>query len=131
MTMGPTGDKSLPVDSSDGKCPGGQAFDAGMNMCMPATAQSGSSLMFKANQFAAYSDTSGPRGQSRSTGPGVWMLMFDTALSPGNRFRIDVMGSLEQLIPTGGDQYRWAQSRRPMDMMRQGCSAILFQASQQ
>lgn len=35
------------------------------------------------------------------------------------------------LIPTGGDQYRWAQSRRPMDMMRQGCSAILFQASQQ
>ena len=102
MTMGPTGDKGLPVDSSDGKCRESQAFDAGMNMCMPATAQPGSSLMFRANQFAAYSGTSGPRGQSRTTGPGLWMLMFDTALSPRNRFRVDVMGSLEQL--TVGDR---------------------------
>jgi NADP-dependent 3-hydroxy acid dehydrogenase YdfG len=37
----------------------------------------------------------------------------------------------EELIPTRADQNRWAQSRSPMDMMRQGWLASLFQASQQ
>lgn len=53
--------------------------------------------MFQLNQFMVYSKTSGPRGQSRLTGPGLWMLMYGTELSPKNRFRIDVMGSPEQL----------------------------------
>jgi hypothetical protein len=35
------------------------------------------------------------------------------------------------VIPTGADQYSWAQSLRPMDMMRQGWSAMVFQAAQQ
>ena len=35
------------------------------------------------------------------------------------------------LIPIPIDQNPWAQSRRPMDMMRQGWSTSLFQASQQ
>jgi hypothetical protein len=34
----------------------------------------------------------------------------------------------EGLIPTCGDHDRWAQSRRPMDMMAQGCSMSLFHA---
>ena len=35
------------------------------------------------------------------------------------------------VIPTRADQNRYAQSRSPMDMMRQGCSTSLFHASQQ
>ena len=35
------------------------------------------------------------------------------------------------LIPSLFDQNLYAQSRRPMDMMRQGWSTILFQAAQQ
>ena len=38
---------------------------------------------------------------------------------------------LLQLIPSLFDQNLYAQSRRPMDMMRQGWSTILFQAAQQ
>jgi formate dehydrogenase len=37
----------------------------------------------------------------------------------------------DQLTPTIGDQNPFAQSRSPMDMMRQGCATSLFQASQQ
>jgi PKHD-type hydroxylase len=36
-----------------------------------------------------------------------------------------------QLIPTGVDQNLWAQSRMPMDMIFQGWSLSLVQASQQ
>ncbi len=35
------------------------------------------------------------------------------------------------LIPVPADQHWWAQSRKPMDMIRHGCSTSLFQASQQ
>jgi hypothetical protein len=73
-----------------------------MGMCMPGQARSKTSLMFQLNQFMVYSNTSGPRGQSRLTGPGLFMLMYDTELSPKNHFRIDVMGSPEQL--TVGDK---------------------------
>ena len=71
-------------------------------MCMPVEAQAKPSLMFQLNQFMAYSDTSGPRGRSRLTGPGMWMLMFGKELSPANQLRIDVMGSAEPL--TVGDK---------------------------
>ena|SRR5829696_5148083 len=36
-----------------------------------------------------------------------------------------------RLIPSLIDQNPWAQSRKPMDMMRQGWSVSLFQAAQQ
>jgi hypothetical protein len=39
--------------------------------------------------------------------------------------------SEEELIPTCADQNPLAQSRRPMDMMVQGRSMSLFQATQQ
>jgi len=35
------------------------------------------------------------------------------------------------VIPTGADQHLWAQSRIPMDMIFQGWSVSLVQASQQ
>lgn len=76
--------------------------DSGMNMPMPGTAHANPGLMFQVNQFIVYSGTSGPRGQSRFSGPGSWMLMYDHALSPSNHFRIDVMASPEQL--TVGDR---------------------------
>ena len=37
----------------------------------------------------------------------------------------------DRLIPRLTDQNRWAHPRIPMDMMRQGWSMSLFQASQQ
>jgi hypothetical protein len=76
--------------------------DAAMNMPMPGAASANSSLMLQINQFMVYSSTSGPRGQSRLSGPGSWMLMYDNALTPRNHFRIDVMASPEQL--TVGDR---------------------------
>jgi uncharacterized membrane-anchored protein YitT (DUF2179 family) len=45
--------------------------------------------------------------------------------------RLFNFGAVEPLIPTPIDQYPCAHWRRPMDMMRQGCSVSSFQASQQ
>ena len=95
----PNSADTLPASSS---CPSGQSRDSSMGMCMPGRAKAKTSLMFQLNQFMVYSNTSGPRGQSRLTGPGLFMLMYDTELSPKNHFRIDVMGSPEQL--TVGDK---------------------------
>ena len=50
-----------------------------------------------------------------------WVLKFGPA----------VARRLRQLIPRPSDQNLCAQSRSPMDMMRHGWSASLFQASQQ
>jgi hypothetical protein len=75
--------------------------EAGMNMPMSGADNASPSLMLQINQFMVYSNTSGPRGQSRLTGPGSWMLMYDRPLSSSNHFRIDVMASPEQL--TVGD----------------------------
>jgi hypothetical protein len=75
---------------------------SGMDMPMPGDGKANSLFMFSLNQFLVYSSTSGPRGQTRLTGPGVLMLMYDNDLSPTNHLRIDVMGSLEQL--TVGDK---------------------------
>jgi hypothetical protein len=72
-----------------------------MNMPMPGDGKLSTGVMFHLNQFLLYSNTSGPRGQSRLTGPGMWMLMSDNDLSPENHLRINVMGSPEQL--TVGD----------------------------
>jgi hypothetical protein len=88
--------------SGPGACPPDRPFDAKMNMCMPGGAWSEPVLTFQLNQFMVYSDTFGPRGQSRLTGPGMWMLTYAKALSPRNQLRVDLMGSAEPL--TVGDR---------------------------
>jgi hypothetical protein len=95
----PTPVSPKPADTltASSTCPSGQSRDPSMGMCMPGQAKSKTSLIFQLNQFMVYSNTSGPRGQSRLTGPGLFMLMYDTELSPKNHFRIDIMGSPEQL----------------------------------
>ena len=64
--------------------------------------KSKSPFMLQINQFAVFSHTAGPRGQSRVTGPGSWMLMYDGALSPQNHLSVSLMASPEQL--TVGDK---------------------------
>ena len=44
---------------------------------------------------------------------------------------VQIESVLKELIPVPADQHWWAQSRKPMDMIRHGCSTSLFQASQQ
>jgi hypothetical protein len=73
-----------------------------MSMPMPGGAESDNGVMVRLNQFMLYSHTSGPRGQSRLTGPGMWMLMYDTDLSSRNHLSVDVMGTPEHL--TIGDK---------------------------
>ena len=104
MSMDPAAGvtSQAPTASVSGRCPDGQTFSASMDMCMPAVPEEGGSLSFRLNQFAVYSDTSGPRGLARTTGPGLWMLMYERQLAPGNRIRVDVMGSAEQV--TVGDR---------------------------
>ena len=87
----------LPSAVSPPVCPAGQLFDPSMNTCMADSTKPMPAFNFSLNQFAVYSTTSGPRGQSRVTGPGVWMLMYDKALSPRNILRVTMMGTVEQL----------------------------------
>ncbi len=84
------------------RCAADRHWDPGMGMCMTGGAGDLPALTFNLNQFALYSSTSGPRGLSRATGPGMWMVTYDRALSPRNELRIDLMGSAEQL--TVGDR---------------------------
>ena len=64
--------------------------------CMPTATKPRVTLTLIINQFVVGSTTSGPRGQSRVTGPGSLMLMYEDNLSPRNTLRIDLMGSAEQ-----------------------------------
>ena len=73
-----------------------------MSMPMPGGAESNSGAMIRLNQFMLYSHTSGPRGRSRLTGPGMWMLMYDKDLSSRNHLSVDMMGTPEHL--TVGDR---------------------------
>ena len=86
-----------PVVAPPLPCPADHPLDRGMRMCMPGPTKPMPALTFSLNQFAVYSTTSGPRGRSRVTGPGVWMLMYNKALSPRNMLRVNVMGTAEQL----------------------------------
>ena len=88
---------SLPPVAPPLPCPADHPFDRGMNMCVTDSTKSIPALTFSLNQFAVYSTTSGPRGRSRVTGPGVWMLMYNKALSSRNTLRVNVMGTAEQL----------------------------------
>lgn len=83
-------------------CTVNHPFDPSMNMCMADSTKPMPALTFSLNQFAVYSATSGPRGRSRVTGPGVGMLMYTQALSPRNTLRVNIMGTAEQL--TVGDK---------------------------
>ena len=83
-------------------CPADHPFDPSMNMCMADSIKHMPALTFSLNQYAVYSTTSGPRGRSRVTGPGVGMLMYNQALSPRNTLRVNVMATAEQL--TVGDK---------------------------
>jgi hypothetical protein len=94
------GDRS--VDPVSSQCAPTERWDTVMRMCMPAEARQRSVVMFHLNQFMVYSSTSGPRGKSRLTGPGMWMLMYGNDLTSRNHLSIDVMGSPEQL--TVGDR---------------------------
>ena len=93
---------ALPIAVPLPVCPAGQPFDPSMNMCMADNTKAMSALTFSLNQFAVYSTTSGPRGRSRVTGPGLGMLMYNQALSPRNTLRVNIMGTAEQL--TVGDK---------------------------
>lgn len=83
-------------------CAADHSPDPKMKMCMADVSKTMGALTFSLNQFAIYSTTSGPRGQSRVTGPGVGMLMYNQALSPRNTLRVNIMGTAEQL--TVGDK---------------------------
>ena len=73
------------------------------SMHMPSGAMKPkATLMLHINQFMVGSSTSGPRGQSRLTGPGTWMLTYDNDLTSSNHLSINIMGSPEQL--TVGDK---------------------------
>ena len=65
--------------------------------CLAKATKPRSTLMVRINQFMLGSTTSGPRGQSRITGPGSLMVMYENDLSPRNTLRIDLMGSAEQV----------------------------------
>jgi hypothetical protein len=93
----PSEQKPPASPGASNSCPDGDHFDGSMKMCMPGGAQQSSAPMIHLNQFMVYSTTSGPRGQSRATGPGMWMLMYGKDLSARNAFSVDVMGSPEQL----------------------------------
>ena len=75
---------------------------SGPAMVMTDQGKSESPFMLQINQFAVYSHTAAPRGRSRVTGPGSWMLMYDHDLAPGNQLRVSIMASPEQL--TVGDK---------------------------
>ncbi|WP_309607033.1 hypothetical protein [Phenylobacterium sp.] len=81
--------------SSSSPCPSGQRWDPGMNMCAPNEAVPKTSLRLHLNQFAIYSNTTGPRGRSRTTGPGTWMLTYGNDITPKNHLSVDVMASPE------------------------------------
>ena len=63
-----------------------------------------------------------------ATAQGVFIPL---AFAPGEAYQFDWSHETALLIPNPGDQNLCAQLRRPMDMMRQGWSVSLFQASQQ
>jgi hypothetical protein len=95
--MAPATPPSATADRPQGAaCNQKQVSSPSAKPCMPMTTKPRSTLMLRINQFVAGSTTSGPRGQSRVTGPGSLMLMYENDLSPRNTLRIDLMGSAEQ-----------------------------------
>jgi hypothetical protein len=91
----PSADGAIAMRAASSPCPADQRWDPGMNMCAPGEAAPKASLMLHLNQFAVYSRTTGPRGQSRWTGPGAWMLTYDNDITAKNHLSIAVMASPE------------------------------------
>ena len=94
---GPPRADSMPVSStlstSDRSM---NSSNSSMSMNTPSGPKPKTTLMFNLNQFMVYSSTSGPRGRSRLTGPGYWMLTYGNDLTPINHLSIDIMASPEQ-----------------------------------
>ncbi|MBS1962669.1 MAG: hypothetical protein JST04_10665 [Bdellovibrionales bacterium] len=80
------------------ECEKGEAWDAGMAMCMPipAAGKTVRSLSVRANAFGAYVTGSGPRGKDAFAAPN-W-VMADLGTSAGERhyFNLDFMGTAEK-----------------------------------
>ena len=89
--------KPAPVRPTPSGCPAGGRLARDMNMCVPEATRLKAMLMFQLNQYAVYSQTAGPRGMSRLTGPGAWMLNYDSDLTARNHLAVNVMASPEQL----------------------------------
>ena len=89
------------MQSAASSSPPDRSMDSNMKMGGSSETNPKSTLMFHLNQFLLYSSTSGPRGASRLTGPGYWMLTYDNDLTAKNHLSVSVMGSPEQL--TVGD----------------------------
>ena len=77
--------------------PSDGSIDPGMNMSPPGGTKPKTTLMLHINQFMVGSSTSGPRGQSRLTGPGYWMLTYNHDLTSNNHLSINIMATPEQL----------------------------------
>ena len=73
-----------------------RSMNSSMSMDTPGGPKPKTTLMFHLNQFMVYSSTSSPRGKSRLTGPGYWMLSYGNDLTTSNHLSIDIMGSPEQ-----------------------------------
>ena len=98
-SMAPATPPSAAADRPQGvACTQKHVSSPSAKRCMPTTTKPRSTLMLRINQFVAGSTTSGPRGQSRVTGPGSLMLMYENNLSLRNTLRIDLMGSAEQAM---------------------------------
>lgn len=76
-------------------CPGGEAWDEGMAMCMPAAA-SASPLSAQANLYATYSDAGGPRGGRWFAAPGWAMLAAATSPTPRDQLALELMATAER-----------------------------------
>ena len=85
-----------PDGQQDVLCTPKESAAPAADRCLPMATKPRSTLMVRINQFIVASTTSGPRGQSRITGPGSLMLMYENNLSSRNTLRIDLMGSAEQ-----------------------------------
>ena len=77
-------------------CPAGQHWDDSMQMCMPDQTSNKLLTTIQVNQFGVYSNTSGNRGASRITGPGMWMLTMSKPLGTKNNLSLNMMGGIEK-----------------------------------
>jgi len=87
------------AQSSQPDCPPKTKWDPDMNMCMPddsGNQASQTSVIFHGYQYLDLAHTSGDRGATRVTGPGMWMLMLGRALTPRNTVSVNIMGEDEK-----------------------------------
>ena len=96
QTMQPMGDMA-PTGATAKPCALHRPKDTSGPGCLDHAVKRPPALMVRVDQFLIVSTTSGPRGQTRVTGPGSLMLMYEKELSSRNTFRLNLMASAEQL----------------------------------